>query len=59
MLPSITTRFDIEYSNVNARKQIQLNTSSVKWSDPGLLLKAQGKFIFSFPGTLFLHIFDT
>ena len=34
-------------------------SSSVKWSDPGHFLKAQGKFIFSFPYTLFLHIFDT
>ena len=34
-------------------------TSSVKWSDPGHFPKAQGKFIFSFPCTLFLHIFDT
>ena len=34
------------------------NQSSVKWSDPGQFLKAQGKFIFSFPCTLFLHIFD-
>ena len=34
-------------------------TSSVKWSDPGHFLKAQGKFIFSFLCTLFLHIFDT
>ena len=33
--------------------------SSVKWSDPVHFLKAQGKFIFSCPCTLFLHIFDT
>ena len=33
--------------------------SSVKWSNPGHSLKSQGKFIFSFPCTLFLHIFDT
>ena len=32
--------------------------SSVKWSDPGHFLKAQGKFIFSFPCTLF-YIFLT
>ena len=36
-----------------------IQLSSVKWSDPGYFLKAQGKFIFSFPCTLFLHIFDT
>ena len=30
-----------------------LSISSVKWSDPGQFLKAQGKFIFSFPCTLF------
>ena len=30
--------------------------SSVKWSDPVHFLKAQGKFIFSFPCTFFLHI---
>ena len=33
--------------------------SSVKWSNPGHILKAQGKFAFSFACTLFLHIFDT
>ena len=33
--------------------------SSVKWSDPRHFLKAQGKFSFSFPCILFLHIFDT
>ena len=32
------------------------NISSVKWSDPGHFLKSQGKFFFSFPCTLFLHI---
>ena len=36
-----------------------LHTSGVKWRDPGHFLKAQGKFIFSFPCALFLHIFDT
>ena len=33
--------------------------SCEKWSDPVHFLKAQGKFVFSFPCTLFLHIFDT
>ena len=37
----------------------RLAGSSLKWSDPGQLLKAQGKFIFSFPCTLFFHIFLT
>ena len=32
---------------------------SVKWSDLVHSLKSQGKFIFSFPCTLFLNIFDT
>ena len=31
--------------------------SSVKWKDPGNFLKAQGKFIFSFPCTLFFTYF--
>ena len=35
------------------------DSSSVKRSDLAHFLKAQGKFIFSFPCTLFLHIFDT
>ena len=30
--------------------------SSVKWSDPGHLLKSQGKFFLSFPCTLFYKI---
>ena len=33
--------------------------SSVKWSDPGHFPKAQGKFILSFPCTLFFYIFLT
>ena len=33
--------------------------SSVKWSDPVHFLKSQGNFFWSFPCTLFLHIFDT
>ena len=37
---------------------ISMGVSSVKWSDPGHFLKAQGKFIFSFSCTLFLHICD-
>ena len=36
-----------------------LHKSSVKWSDLVHLKKAQGNSIFSFPYTLFLHIFDT
>ena len=32
------------------------NRSSVKWSDPGHFLKAQGKFIFSFPCTLYIFL---
>ena len=37
----------------------QQDLSSVKWINPGHFPKAQGKFIFLFPYTLFLHIFDT
>ena len=33
--------------------------SSVKWSDLAHSKKTQGKSIFSFPCTFFLHIFDT
>ena len=40
------------------KKLFLLFGSSVKWSDPGHFLKAQGKVIFSFLCTLFLHIFD-
>ena len=35
-----------------------ISKNSVKWSDPGHFLKSQGKFFFSFPCNLFLHIFD-
>ena len=45
--------------NQHNEKVANNKISSVKWSNPGHFLKAQGKFIFSFPCTLFLHIFDT
>ena len=37
----------------------RLAGSSLKWSDQGHFLKTQGKFIFSFPCTLFFYIFLT
>ena len=46
-------------NNNNNNNNNNNDNSSVKWSDPGHFLKAQGKFIFSFPCALFLHIFDT
>ena len=38
--------------------RIDLDVSSVKWSDPGHFLKSQGKFFWSFPFTLY-YIFLT
>ena len=40
------------------RQVQQHSTSSVKWSDPGHFLRAQGKLALSFLCTLFLHIFE-
>ena len=39
--------------------RVQGSGSSVIWTDLAHSKKAQGKSIFSFPYTLFLHIFDT
>ena len=36
-------------------QESKYNTSSAKWSNPGHFLKAQGKFIFSFPEIFLTH----
>ena len=49
---------DVNFRLKVAKKLLtRLQVSSVKWSDPGHFLKAQGKFIFSFPCTLFFTYF--
>ena len=57
-LDSITICNAVEVEELNDRAE-RVQKSSGKWSNPGHLSKAQGKFFLSFLCTLFLHIFDT